>query len=226
MQRTYFIKIVFFVLAGLFILGLTIPGYSMMCGNYSENGFIDPTGTTEANSTNSSTTIKSIIIISAKYYLKGKSSVDLLASRLEAAELDGINYYELQQIANDALWNMRTARYYYQELKNLADATPYNQAVIALLATFDYDTFSNKYGLNSYVYDQVTTYLQPGNIRGAYDQLFTYTDNIINFLERVQWDFYCWKFPKMDTIWKLNQECAQMLLFGQYIAQTFYSLKY
>jgi hypothetical protein len=224
MQRKFFIKAFVFVLAGLFIFGLAIPGYAMMCGNTSEEGFIDPGGTTGVSSTKSTTTIKYLIIKSAKYFLTGKSSVDLLASRLEAAELDGINYYELQQIVNDALWNMRTARYYYRELKNLADATPYNQTVIAQLAAFDYNTFANEYGLNGHIYDQVTAYLQPGDIRGSYDQLLTFTDNIINFLERVQWDVYFCKFPAMATIWKLNQECAHMLLFGQYIAQTFYRL--
>jgi hypothetical protein len=221
MQRTFFIKAFVFVLAGLFIFGLVIPGYSMYVGNASENGFSDPGGTSGVSSTKSTITIKYLIIKSAKYFLKGKSSVDLLASRLEAAELDGINFYELQQIANDALWNMRTARYYYLELKNLADATPYNQAVISQLAAFDYKAFSNENRLNNDIYGQVTGYLQAGDIRGSYDQLFTYTDNIINFMETVQWDVFCWKFPEMDTIWKLNQECAQMLLFGQYIAQIF-----
>jgi hypothetical protein len=211
----------------IFILVIPFHGFSMYVGNYSEQSFNEgepDKSTGSKSSIASSFTIKYLIIKSATYFFKGKSKIDLLASRLEAADIDGVNFYELQQIVNDALCNMKTARYYYQALKNKADNTPYNQTVINQLTVFDYDSFSVEIGLNGDIFDQVKGYLKMGNVRGTYARLYDYTDNIIDMLETVQKEAYCWQIPDIENVWKLHQECAHMLLFGQYIAQIFQNL--
>ena len=207
------------------ILGMALPGFSMYVGNYSEESFDEPENQTMAvKSTEISESIRYLIIESATCFLKGKTKIDLLASKLEAAEKDGVSFPELQTIVNDSLYNMRTALYYYQALKYKADNTPYNQVVINQLISFDYDSFSIKFSLNSDIYNQVKGYLQVGDVRGAYARFYTYTANIVGMLEMVREDIYCGNIPETGTIWKLNQECAHMHLFGQYIAQTYYNL--
>jgi hypothetical protein len=225
MNRAIVVKIFRISLAGVLIFGLSAPGYPMMVGNYSEKGFDEPGGgTTAISSTTASETIKDLIIKSATYFLKGKSNIDLLASKLEAANQEELGFYEFQTIVNEALNNMREARSYYQTLKLRADATPYNQAVIMQLINFDYDSLMEEYNLNGDIFNQVKVYLQAGDIRGTYRRFFNYTDNIVGMLETVQTEVTCWNFPEMNNIWKLIQECSQMHLFGQYIAQTFYNL--
>ncbi len=207
------------------LFGLTAPGFSWYVGNYSEKGFDEPgEQTSGTSSTMSSATIKDLITKSATYFFKGKSDIDLLVSKLEAAEQEGVWFYELQTIVNGALENMRTSRYYYQTLMNRAENTPYNQGVINQLASFSYDSFAGKNSLNRDMFDQVKGYLQAGNVRGTYTRLYTYTDTIIGMLETVQSKVYYWELPEISSIWKLNQECAHMLLFGQYMAQIFYEL--
>jgi len=220
-------SLIFLSLICVFILVIPFHGFSMYVGNYSEQSFNEDepdTSTESKSSIASSFTIKYLIIKSATYFFKGKSKIDLLASGLEAADIEGINFYELQQIVNDALCNMKTARYYYQALKSKADNTPYNQMVINQLTVFDYDSFSAGIGLNGDIFNQVKGYLKVGDVRGTYARLYAYTDNIIDMLETVQKEVYYWQIPGIENVWKLHQECAHMLLFGQYIAQIFQNL--
>lgn len=218
---------IFLSLMCVFILVIPFRGFSMYVANYSEQSFNEgepDTGTESKSSITSALTIKYLIIKSATYFFKGKSNIDLLASGLEAADIEAVNFYELQIIVNDALCNMKTARYYYQALKNKADNTPYNQTVISQLTVFDYDTFSAEIGLNGDIFNQVKGYLMMGDVRGTYARLYDYTDNIIAMLETVQKEVYYRDIPGIKNAWKLHQECAHMLLFGQYIAQIFQNL--
>lgn len=218
---------IFLSLICVFIFVIPFHGFSMFVANYSEKSFNEgePDTSTESKSLiGSSLTIKYLIIKSATYFFKGKSNIDLLTSRLEAADIDAVNFYELQEIVNNALCNMKTARYYYQALKSKANNTPYNQTVISQLTVFDYDLFSAEIGLNGDIFNQVKGYLKMGDVRGTYDRLYVYTDNIIDMLETVQKEIYYWNIPGIKNVWKLHQECAHMLLFGQYIAQIFQNL--
>jgi hypothetical protein len=205
---------------------LTVPAISMYVGNTSGSSFNDSGTLSEprANTTIASGTVEDLVIKSATYFLKGKAYVDLLASRLEAAEHDGIRFYDYQMLVDNALDNMRMARYYYQALNERAEITPYNPVVIEKLVAFDYQLFMNENSLVSDLFNRVESYLGAGDVRGAYGRFLMYTTNIINILEIVQRNVYYWNFPKTATIWKLNQECASMLLFGQYMAQVFYKI--
>ena len=218
---------IFLSLIWVFILVIPFLGFSMYVANYSELSFNEGETDTSTGSKSliaSSFTIKDLIIKSATYFFKGKSDIDLLASGLEAAGIEAVNFYELQEIVNNALFNMKTARYYYQALKSKADNTPYNQTAISQLTVFDYDSFSAETGLNVDIFNQVKGYLKMGDVRGTYARLYAYTDNIIAMLETVQKELYYGNIPGIKNVWKLNQECAHMLLFGQYIAQIFQNL--
>lgn len=230
MRNSYPVKIIGILLIGYTILALAVPVFPMYVGNYSQNGFDESDSggqSTPANTSGSRTnylSIKDLIIKSATYFLNGKSSVDILSAKLEISVHEGIDLCELQMIVNDALNYMRAARYYYQLLMDKANNTPYNQAVIDQLIAFAFNTYAKDNNLNSDIFEQVKDYLQTGNIRGAYVRFYIYADTIIDILENVQMEVYSWKLPDKGNIWKLNQECAHMLLFGQYIAQIFYNL--
>ena len=214
------------IILGILLIGLVFPGFSMYIANYSEKGFEDPQepGSTMSK-VSSAAAIEDLVIRSATYFLKSKAHVYDLSSSLEAADIDGVNFYEYQTLVNNALGDMRAARYYYQALKDKANLTPYNQDVINQLTNFEYKSFSKEYGLNGDIFGQVTRYLKAGDIRGAYARMYTYTDTIIDHLETIQRDVYYYRFPETTNIWKLNQECASMLLFGQYVAQVFYKIR-
>lgn len=224
MGKVFLQKVVLVILC----MGLVFPGFSMMVGNTSGKSFEDPPppepGGTASKASGTTGAIEDLVIRSATYFLKGKAHVYLLSSRLEAADIEGVNFNEYQKLVNDALCDMRAARYYYQTLKNKANRTPYNQDVISRLTSFDYKSFSKEYGLNADAFAKLTGYLQTGDVRGAYARMYIYVDTIIDHLETIQREVYYWSFPKEANIWKLNQECASMLLFGQYMAQVFYKI--
>ncbi|MCP4147067.1 MAG: hypothetical protein GY757_04890 [bacterium] len=214
------------LVAGL-ILGLALPGFSMFIGNHSEKGF-DEEGTgsgTMARTSSGAGAIEDLVIKSATYFLQGKAHVDLLASRLEAADHDGVYFDEYQTIVDDALDSMKASRQYYQELVSRAKRTPYKRAVIRQLKALGYDGLAKKYRVNGSSFSQVKKYLKAGDVRGTYSRLFKYTNRIINILETVQKEVNQEKFPKVDNMWQLNQECTQMLLFGQYMAVVFGNTK-
>jgi hypothetical protein len=220
--------IILTVLTVAFFLAVGLHGFSMYVGNYSEEGFKEdnPVVSTDSKSgITSSISLRYLIIKSAAYFLKGRSNIDLLASRLEAADIEAVSFYELQKIVSDALYNMRTARYYYEALRIKAANTPYNQTVTEQLADFDYDTFCKGTIVNGDMFSQVRGYLEGGDVRGTYARLYVYTDSIIGMLETVQNEVNKWDFPETAMMWRLNQECAHMLLFGQYIAQIFQQLR-
>ncbi|MCP4147068.1 MAG: hypothetical protein GY757_04895, partial [bacterium] len=121
MKLKSFISAVFSV---VLVFVLVSPGYSMYVGNYSEKGFDEEeTASGTMAKASSSSGIEYLVINSATYFLQGKSQVDLLASKLEAADHDGVWFYEYQTIVDDALYDMKTARYYYQSLVNKANNT-------------------------------------------------------------------------------------------------------
>jgi len=211
----------------LFILTMPFLNFPMYVGNTSGKSFDEPPETGSGTLSKTSATydaIEDLVIKAATYFLRGKSSIYLLSSKLEAAEQEMLCYYDYQVTVNEALGYMRMAQYYYQALKNKAEVTPYNQEVISQLKTFDYDSFSKDYGLNSDIFNQVKSYLENGDVRGVYARFLTYIESIISILEIVQKDVYYWNFPKVETIWNLDQGCANMLLFGQYVTRVFYKI--
>lgn len=220
MKKIYILSI------GVLFFMFSLSSFSMFVGNTSGKSFEEEESSTTSKSygTYDAVTVEDLIIKAATYFLKGKSSVYLLSANLEAADEDKIYYYDYQITVNEALNYMRMAHYYYTLLKVRADITPYNQEIIAKLKSFDYNTLSKSYGLNSDIFSKVKSYLEAGDVRGVYAQFLAYTESIINTLETIQKSIYYWNFPKIETIWNLNQECAQMLLFGQYVSRVFYKL--
>ncbi|MCP4213858.1 MAG: hypothetical protein GY765_04335 [bacterium] len=211
------------ILVGVLVLGV-VPGYSMYVGNYSGKSF-DASQVQAGDESASAFTIEELVVKSAVFFLRGKSRVDLLASELEGADLEGKDSTGYRKIVTEALDNMVIARSYYLALMNQADKTPYNQKIILQLTTFKYHSFFKKKRMNGDISLEVQGYLEAGNVRGAYERLYGFTDNIVSILEKIREQVVNREFPDTENIWRLNQECAHMLLFGQYMAQTFKNLR-
>lgn len=217
MNKKHYFLIFFSVVC---VLGLALPGHSMYLGNWLEKSFTDPTG--RSITITQTDSIKNLIIKAGTSFFKGHANINVLVSKLEIAEIDGVSYYELQTILTEALANMRNSRNYYSTLINTTASLEYNPDVLNQLKNFDYLSLSSAYGLNMDIFNQVKNYLYIGDVRGTYTKLFTYTDTIVKLLESIQQEIYA-STGSVDTakIWRLNQECSQMILFGQYIAQVF-----
>jgi hypothetical protein len=144
---------------------------------------------------------------------------------MEMSDLYGADPYTLWWAVNSALQNMNTAQYYYQELQSQANQTPYNQAVINKLLAFGYETFQEEHGLIQDVFSEVKGYLVNGDVRGAYSHTSAYFDTLINTLKAIQEELNMGKVPSNAHMWKLNQVCAKVHMFGQYIAMVFEAIR-
>lgn len=211
------------VLVGILVFGVSSPGYAWFVGNYGDGFFRTMDGPQMASVDTMS--IKDLIIKSAGYFLRGKAYVNLFAEKVELSELHGIDFSDMDNILRLALISMKSSHSYYQTLKKKADETPYNPQAIQELTIFDYDTFEKENNLVKDIYADVKSCLIKGDVRGFYGRLFVYTGNIIDILEKLKEEIEIGIFPDIKNIWKLNQKCSKMLLFGQYASQVFKTIQ-
>lgn len=211
------------VMFAVCVLGLALPALAMYSINWSEKTFTNPSG--QPTTLDSSENIKDLIVKAGTSFFRGNANVNLLVAQLEAAELEGVSYAQLQITVADALANMKASRNYYQALINMAATLTYNPAVIDQLKSFDYLSISTTSGMNRDICEQLKGHLLLGDVRGVYSRLYTYTSTIVDILETVQKEMSSNGVPSTATIWQLNQECSHMLLFGQYIAQVFKQIR-
>lgn len=216
-------KVFLTVLVGILLFGFSFPGYAWFVGNYSGGYFGTLDGPQMVGADTMS--IKDLVIKSAGYFLRGKAYVNLFAEKVELSELDGIDFSDMDNMLRLALISMESSHSYYKTLKKKADETPYNPQAIQELVTFDYDTFGKENNLVNDIYADVKSYLIKGDVRGFYDRLFVYTGNIIDILEILKGEIEIGIFPDIKNIWKLNQKCSKMLLFGQYASQVFKTIQ-
>lgn len=211
------------VLVGILVFGVSFPGYAWFVGNYSDGIFRMPDGPQMAGADTMS--IKELVIRGAGHFLRGKAYVNLFAEKVELSELQGIDFSDIDNILRLALISMKSSHSYYQTLKKKADETPYNPQAIQELAIFDYDTFGKENNLVNDIYADVKSCLIKGDVRGFYGCLFVYTSNIIDILKILKEEIEIGIFPDIKDIWKLNQKCSKMLLFGQYASQVFKTIQ-
>jgi len=172
-----------------------------------------------------SSTIRELIIKGAEYFFKAHADINVLSEKIEISDINGADYYTLWCTVNSALYNMNIARYYYQELEIKANHTPYNQVVINKLLAFDYDSFQEEHGLLKDVFSEVKSYLVNGDVRGIYSRTSVYFDTLINTLETIKGELNVGKVPSNTHMWNLNQVCAKVHMFGQYVSRVFNEIK-
>jgi len=160
----------------------------------------------------------------AGYFLNSYSDMLLFLNKVEMSELNGIDYKELRTIIYKSIENMEKAKDAYYSLKQLAEGTPYNQSVINLLLTFDYDGFQNERGLNSDIFKDVEEFLGKGDVRGLFCQLLSDTDEILFKLYSIKVMVDADVFPELSKLWRVNHAYSETMLFGQFAAEVFYEV--
>jgi hypothetical protein len=207
------------IFIGVFLAyAFSMSAFACICANGAGDGYIP-------EKTNGTNVIETYVIEGAGYFLNANSSILLLLNKVEMAELKGADYSEFRTILDDAVYNMKEAKLTYDNLIKTAEATPYNQNVITILKTFNYDAFAENNGLNSLIFKVVENHLGSGDITGSFKKINTKFTKIIDMLAAMSETISSNQTPDISALWKLNQESSQTLLFGQYIAQVFYELR-
>ncbi len=160
----------------------------------------------------------------AVYFLDSYSCTLQFMRKVELASDRELNYPELNQLLDAASINMEQARATYKLLKETADQTSYNLAVIEALKNFNYDLYCYSNGLNREIFNGVKSYLIRGQVREIYGKLLTDMGIIFDLLQTVKRNTDNNLFPPVGTVRKLNQTFSTSLLFGQYVAGVFEAL--
>jgi hypothetical protein len=192
-----------------------------MAGNESDSAYSPPNGVASI----SSITLRQLIAEGGSHLFKSAGHINQFFSLIEASEVTGPDYKTLQKTLNASIYYMEQARAVYFQLKTQAGATPYNQEVIYLLIGFDYDTFCEENGLLPYVFSKVKKLLSVGDVTGVYHEFHSYSCRILEVLYTIKREVDSEIFPDLSNPWCVNQEYAEFKLFGQYVANVFYSIK-
>jgi hypothetical protein len=165
------------------------------------------------------------VIQGAGYFLKGNSCIQSILNHVELQDFKGIDYNELDQLVNHALFNIILARVTYEQLIQLAEVTPYNREFIFKLKAFDYNYFMTEIGLNGVVFNKVREYLEKGDITGSFKHTYSNLCAVEDLLTAIKNKISVDRIPGLSLIWKLNETCAETSLFGSYAARVFHEIR-
>lgn len=165
-----------------------------------------------------------LVVQGGGYFLTSNSQMLEFLNRIEMAELTGIDYTELQGVINLAIENMENARDVYQNIISIAKETPYNPEVLKKLRRFDYRAYQETHGLNGVIFSKVKGYLKKGDVTGAYIQIKSGMDGILENLYVIKASVDANIFPDISLLWRTNQAYAFSGLFGMYLAEVFMNL--
>ncbi len=230
------------VLVGMVIcLFLTTSGvFGYLACNGAGGGYCDPgvnPDCPEGSSDSDESTIKGVSIIQSDstieanveegggYFFNAFLQIMKLSNRVEMSNLNGVDHDELLNIVNEGLDNIRYAKYSYELLIYTAEATPYNQNVIALLKNFDYKGLMVKDSLNKTIFAKVESYLRNGDITGALKHFYSGIVVIEGLIMQIKVDLSKNRMPELSDVWKVNEAASSNLLFGQGVARVFSALK-
>jgi hypothetical protein len=206
------------ILAVSFFIIFNMNSFSYVVLNGSDGGY---NGTPSNGIGISDISIKMLIEDGVGYFLKAQVDIQSFLNIIEWQDTRIINYIDLNQVIKNALTHMIMARSNFEELIKVAESTLYNFEVIERLKEFGYDSFVKEYNLNPYVFNIVKEYLIKGDITGT----FKYTNEKFKEIEQVilkiQEEVSVYRLPGVSMCWRLNELCAEITLFGSYIARIF-----
>ena len=166
-------------------------------------------------------TIEYYITLGAGYYLNSNSNFQEFLAIVEMQDIRGIDFNAMQKAAGSSLVNMENAGIIYMSLVKQAETTPYNQAVIAGLKDFDYQSFMLENNLNPVVLAEVEGFLQQGDITGLLKKVHTDLVDISEMLKPVNEELALNRVPQLTVLWRINETFSRVSLFGSYTARVF-----
>ena len=201
------------ILLALVILSLNFNAYSYVIANRGDEGYDD-----NGEKNNS---IKSAIIDGAGNYLTAYSDYLRFLNKVELSTENSPGYDEMQALLTSCLEKLQRAEIAYLVLNQNAANTPYNYAMIYNLVFFNYDLFQWERGLNPYIFKEVANYLSNGDIDGIFSRLLSGAEDLVLKVSAVKEMVDAYKFPLLESIWRVNQLFSETMLFGQYAAEVF-----
>lgn len=195
--------------------------YPIFMGNHSCRAY---NNCDDEGETRSGASPGQLLIQGGGYFLASNSEILKFLNKIEMAEVNGMDYTELQSIINLAIQNMENARDIYTQIISIAKETPYDQDAINQLKLFDYNGYSERNLLIKEIFAIVTNFLKAGDVTGAYIKIKADMNSILNQLYQIKSSVDANKFPDISLLWRINQNYNALMLFGMYMAEVFINL--
>jgi hypothetical protein len=161
---------------------------------------------------------------SAARFLNSFSSFLTVLSKLELLNQQGASQEEMLVLLKSSKTELQTAISLYTQIIEIAESTPYNQAVILDLHVFDYKSFGKVNSLDDPVYKKVQGFLEAGDVTGAYKWIREKLIELAASIDSLSHDLEMGVLPPNSGFWNLNKDFNRSMLFGQYMAEVFYSI--
>jgi len=219
------IKALSLTFTAIVLLVFSVHLNAFMFGNESDGAYLPPPPLTNGMASIKSITLRQLIADGGSQFFGSAGHIEQFFSLVESSELTGPDYKGMQKNLDAAISCLEQAGNTYLQLKNQAAVTSYNQEVISKLLNFDYNSFQQENGLFPVIFAKVKGYLAAGNVTGVYNEFYSYTGDILDLLYLLKKDIDAGIFPDISIAWSVNQKYSEIRLFGQYVAQIFYSIK-
>lgn len=201
--------VTFVIILSVFFLHTAVS--AKIVANFSSASFQGP----------ESGTMEDYVVAGAGYFLTAYSDYLQALNRIELAEVNGLDYTDLQKLIDRSLLNIDNAVTEYDGLTQLADATAYDLAVRESLATYNYTATRVEKQVNNCIFDNVEAYLKAGDVRGLYKNLHESFKDLSTRLNEIKVEADAGVHPDLSKLWRLNQEFLNAYLLGQYTAEVF-----
>jgi len=165
--------------------------------------------------------IEYYITLGAGYYLNANSNFQEFLKMVEVQDIEGIDFFALQNEAGSSLVNIQNAAFIYMILVRQAENTPYNETVITRLKDFDYQSFMLENNLNPVVFAEVEGFLQKGDITELLKKVHNDLVELAAMLKSVNGELALNRVPQLSDLWRINETFSRVSLFGSYTARIF-----
>jgi len=161
----------------------------------------------------------------AVYFLEAYGNFLTFMRHLEAAGTSALAEANVMVPLDRALKSLEQAQLIYTRLKETADQTPYDSAVIEKLRRFDYKGFLKSRELNPVVFAEVKNYLLKGEIRELYGRAVQEAARLLEKVRAVKAKMEEGINLPIEETWRANDLFMKFLAFGQYTAEVFKALQ-
>lgn len=169
--------------------------------------------------------IENLIINGAASMLESYANTLIFMNHFELSDISGYNSAFQKNNYYNALEKIEKAIAIYDILIAEAQNASYNASFIGALKNLDYDRLKNANKLNASVFLTVRRFLQPGDVTGAiaymHKLLLQTRESVYAIQDAVEKE----TLPTNTHVWDINNKFAEMILFGQYCAEVFYTAK-
>ena len=204
------------------VLSFGIIEFNWPCLLY--DGQCPPEKSKKSSIQNMTPSLGQLSIDAAGYFLQSVSDFQSFLKKVELAELYGINYKDSINIITSSIENMEMANSLYFQVWCISKSLERNPVVLLKLNHFDYVLFQNENMFIPSIFNEVKSFLRPGNMPGAFEWIYNNTGEIIKELKSIK-VLLAANFIDIPGCWNVNQRFFKAALFGQYISQVFSEIK-